>query len=899
MPAAHTDRNLLFGILALQMDFVSRDALVAAMHAWVLAKDRPLGDLLAEQGALDDDAHALLEALVRKHLALHDNDAAQSLAALSSLGPARHDLEQIADPDVQASLGVVASARAAEEDDPYATVAPEAVGQSTSVGVRFRILRPHAEGGLGVVSVARDEELHREVALKEIKDRYADHPQSRARFLLEAEVTGGLEHPGIVPVYGLGSYADGRPFYAMRFIRGDSLKEAVERFHTGPDGRPRKLTRTDFEGSAFRGLLGRFVDVCQAVAYAHSRRVLHRDLKPGNVMLGKYGETLVVDWGLAKPLARPGDPAPASPADEPSLHPASASGTGETLPGSVVGTPEYMSPEQAAGRWDVVGPASDIYGLGATLYAVLAGRPPVTGADVPTVLGKVERGAVDPLRQINPAVPPALDAVCRKALAMKPADRYASALDLAQDVERWLADEPVAAWREPLGARVRRWVRTHARLVTGTVAALVVGVGALGMLAWQSDRARRAVAQEQAETARERDEKAAALDTAQKRLRQIVTGNELVTSIFADLDIRQVKAGTEPLEAVLARRLVQAAGQLEGEAVGDPLAVAQLQHRLGRSLLSLGYPNEAIGLIAKARATIAARRGAEHLDTLTSMGDLASAYKTGGRLDLAIPLYEDALKLKKATLGPDHLETLRSMHNLASSYYDLGRHADALKLREETLALYKATLGPDHLETLRSMHNLASSYYDLGRHADALKLLEETLALRKAKLGPDHPDTLSSMGLLAHTLVKLNRGAEAVPIIDECLKRAAGKVVQPWLVPMVMDLRLRHFEKSKEASGCRATAEMWEKLNRADTASLYTAACMRAVTAAVGGQTPGADAARLANEDADRAMAWLRKALAAGYADIPHLLADADLAALCRRADYAELLWDLADTPPQ
>src|SRR6516165_9875215 len=122
MPAAHTDRNLLFGILALQMDFVRKDALIAAMNAWVLAKDRPLGDLLREQGALDDGAHALLEALVRKHLALHGDDAAQSLAALSSLGPARQDLEHIADPDVQASLGVVASARAAEEDDPYATV---------------------------------------------------------------------------------------------------------------------------------------------------------------------------------------------------------------------------------------------------------------------------------------------------------------------------------------------------------------------------------------------------------------------------------------------------------------------------------------------------------------------------------------------------------------------------------------------------------------------------------------------------------------------------------------------------------------------------------------------------------------------------------------------------------
>jgi serine/threonine protein kinase len=162
------------------------------------------------------------------------------------------------------------------------------------------VLRPHARGGLGEVFVARDQELHREVALKEIQARH-DDPRSRSRFLLEAEVTGGLEHPGVVPVYGLGAYPDGRPFYAMRLIKGDSLKEAIGRFHQadvpGRDPGERRL--------ALRGLLRRFVDVCNAVAYAHSRGVLHRDLKPSNVMLGPYGETLVVDWGLAKVVGRP------------------------------------------------------------------------------------------------------------------------------------------------------------------------------------------------------------------------------------------------------------------------------------------------------------------------------------------------------------------------------------------------------------------------------------------------------------------------------------------------------------------------------------------------------------------------------------------------------------------
>jgi serine/threonine-protein kinase len=296
MPFA-ADCNLLFGILALQMDFIHRDALIAAMNAWVLKKNKPLGQILQEQRALASDARALLEALVHKHIALHDNDAVKSLAALSSIGSARQALGQLADSDLQASLVHVSGS---SKEDPSATQ-PGTAGMPTSAGLRFHILRPHAKGRLGEIFVARDEELHREVALKEIQSRHADDPDSRSRFLLEAEITGGLEHPGIVPVYGLGQYADGRPFYAMRFIKGNSLQDAIEQFHKketpGRDSGERTLQ--------LRRLLGRFIDVCNTIAYAHSRGVLHRDLKPGNIMVGKYGETLVVDWGLAKPMDRP------------------------------------------------------------------------------------------------------------------------------------------------------------------------------------------------------------------------------------------------------------------------------------------------------------------------------------------------------------------------------------------------------------------------------------------------------------------------------------------------------------------------------------------------------------------------------------------------------------------
>src|SRR5205814_1937625 len=181
----------------------------------------------------------------------------------------------------------------------------------------------------------------------------------RQRFLLEAEITGGLEHPGIVPVYGLGSYGDGRPYYAMRFIKGDSLKDAIARFHA-----EEALKKDPGRRSlALRKLLRRFVDICNAIDYAHSRGVLHRDIKPGNVIVGRHGETLVVDWGLAKAVGR-ADPDPS--ADERPLVPSSASGSAGTLPGSALGTPAYMSPEQARGDLAALGPQSDVYSLGAT-----------------------------------------------------------------------------------------------------------------------------------------------------------------------------------------------------------------------------------------------------------------------------------------------------------------------------------------------------------------------------------------------------------------------------------------------------------------------------------------------------------------------------------------------------
>jgi serine/threonine protein kinase len=460
------DANLLFGLVALQMEFISRDDLVAGMQAWSLAKERSLAEHLTAAGALSHEHRRLLEPLVEAHIRRHNNDAGRSLGSLSSLGELRERLAGLADPEVTATLAHVARHRPADTPAGFSTQ-PVSFG-GNSPAPRFRILRPHAEGGLGRVYVARDEELGREVALKEIKPSRSDDPDSRSRFTREAEITGCLEHPGIVPVYGLGTYPDGRPFYAMRLIRGDSLKEAIERFHERPRAGQQPLDATE-RNLQLRRVLQRLIDVCQAIHYAHTRGVLHRDLKPGNIMLGKYGETLVVDWGLAKALGTSAGAATtvpiggeaaevsAGPSELP-LVPSSSGGSEPTLMGAAVGTPAFMSPEQAEGRLDLVGPASDVFSLGATLYQVLTGRPPYLGDDA---LRQAQAARFPPPRSINRQIPRPLEAICLRAMAAERTQRYASARELADELEHWLAQEPVSAYRESLVERSMRWVRKH------------------------------------------------------------------------------------------------------------------------------------------------------------------------------------------------------------------------------------------------------------------------------------------------------------------------------------------------------------------------------------------------------------------------------------------------------
>jgi serine/threonine-protein kinase len=618
------------------------------------------------------------------------------------------------------------------------------IGSSTSDGQRFRLLRPHARGGLGAVFVALDYELHREVAIKQLLNHHADDPVSRRRFLIEAEVTGGLEHPGIVPVYGLGTYADGRPYYAMRFIRGDSLKEAIDRFHVDKDLKS-DAGRRSLE---LRKLLRRFLDVCNAIDYAHSRGVLHRDLKPGNIIVGKHGETLVVDWGLAKATgkAEPGT-------GEQTLMPSSASGSAETLPGSALGTPAYMSPEQARGEIENLGPRSDVYSLGATLYCLLTGKPPQEGDDVGDVLRKVQRGEFTPPRQHDRLIDRALEAVCLKAMAVKPEDRHANCRALAEDVERWMADEPVSAWQEPWTARARRRLVRHRTLLASIAAAVPVAIAGLAaVLIVQAYDRQRLVASN--------DQLRAAVVREQRAVRQVQS------SMDREVDAnRRLKIANDQEQK--ARRQAQAQFALALDAVENATREASDNALLDPALEAFHRKNLelALGFYKRLRSSLEGRK----VEGPKARADLGMAYHRMAIISGRLGALDDAREAFCAAIGlreslvRDEPGAMEHLRDLAGSYAefgkslcDTGRSTEGLGAYGRAIALWEQVIrespGTDASVGLaRTLCSLGYSHIPTGRLDEALQVFRQALEIRE-KLTRDHPEVPQFRADLAATL---------------------------------------------------------------------------------------------------------------------------------------------------
>jgi len=534
----------------------------------------------------------------------------------------------------------------------------------------MEILRPLAAGGMGQVSIAFDPEVHRVVALKEILPVGEGNAELRQRFLREAQITGRLEHPGIIPVYSRGRHADGRPYYTMRLISGEqagTLQRALQEFHRHP------LAEQTERDRAWRQLLRRLIDVCNTMAYVHSRGVLHRDLKPANILLGPYGETLVVDWGLARELGaaheaelspcpdrnRPPPvvakaPTPTGPpvgdrgvhqqtdrAADPPVRPTTGGGEfdgggrgpegsgpnrsgfgdgrpradrGESEPqarvpqrtGSSprsthgVGTPGYASPEQLTGDRGPLTAASDVYSLGATLYAVLTGRsafPSVVDTNPAELLQRVCSGDCPRPRTLNPRVEPGLEAICLKAMAVDPQGRYRSPAELAADLECHLAGEPVSAWNEPWSDRLRRWVLRHRTAVLLGTLGLALSTLFLAVLVVVQGRSQRAL--------REEGERLAAAKRDSERNEQLAVAavRRFSALVARDPQLRYSRE-LQPLRRELLREPISSLAQLRTELRRGSQPSAPSLWRLRETTRQLAELHREIGDLGEAQALL-------------------------------------------------------------------------------------------------------------------------------------------------------------------------------------------------------------------------------------------------------------------------------------------------------
>lgn len=339
-----------------------------------------------------------------------------------------------------------------------------------------------ATGGIGVVYRATDTSLDRSVAIK--TQRSLNQKQDASdRFAIEARITASLDHPGVVPVYAMGQTRQGEPFYVMRMVQGQTMGDAIEAFHKAHE----RLDQKALFSREFHDLLARLATVCKTIAYAHSRGIIHCDLKPRNVLFGKYGETIVLDWGSAMPVGRNDQDR----TDGEETIEFVSSTNSESTPNQVSGTLPYMSPEHAAGSTQLTR-QSDVFSLGVSLYVALVGRTPYSGNSTHEIRKQIIRGDFQTPRKIAPKVSTAIEAICLKAMAGEPSQRYQSAMDLAVDIERFLADETIPGIREPIASKMARVVRQHRH---ATLMAMF-GIGAtllmaLGFFFWQSRMAAR------------------------------------------------------------------------------------------------------------------------------------------------------------------------------------------------------------------------------------------------------------------------------------------------------------------------------------------------------------------------------------------------------------------------
>jgi serine/threonine protein kinase/tetratricopeptide (TPR) repeat protein len=748
--------------------------------------------------------------------------------------------------------------RATGDLDPAANGPAGAASQErpgTTIGP-YKLLELIGEGGMGNVWMAEQREpMQRKVALKIIKEGM-DTRQVVARFEAERQALALMDHPNIAKVFdggtlngerghvsapsAPGAHATrlatdatrlaGRPYFVMELVKGTPITTYCDEHRLTP-----------------RERLELFLPVCQAIQHAHQKGIIHRDIKPANVLVAPYdGRPVpkVIDFGVAKAVGQR--------LTERTLF---------TGFGAVVGTLEYMSPEQAELNNQDIDTRSDIYALGVLLYELLTGTTPLSHErlkqaaftetlrlireeDPPkpsTRLSELSRprapregcvtrsvtatlASVAALRHTEPArltkeLRGELDWIVMKALEKNRNRRYETANSLATDVAHYLADEPVQACPPTVAYRFSKFARRNkGPMAAVSLVLLALTAGIIGTTSGlvRTQQARQAETQ-RAEGERQAKQEALAAAQAEQKAKEAAQTREGETRAVLDFVENKIFAAARPEivegglgREVTLRKALEAALPVVGKSFPDqPLIEARLRYTLAKSFAQLGDAKSALGQLEAAQTLYDKHSAPDHPDRLRCATLLAASYDFLGRPVEAVKIHEETLALQKARLGRDHADTLKSMHHLAETYAALGRHAEALKLREEALVLRKAKHGPEHRETLRCMHDLANSYEALGRFADALKLHEETLTLQKAKFGLDDRDTLFSMHEIACCYQVLGRLADARKLQEQAvaIKKAKLGLDHPETIAGIWHLGLILFDQGHHADALRLHEE--------------------------------------------------------------------------------------------
>ena len=635
----------------------------------------------------------------------------------------------------------------------------------------YRLMRIVGAGSMGVIYEARQRFVERSVALKILRRRRdvlreggsaQAYERMTQRFLAEAEVLGLLDHPGIVPIHTMERDGE-RSYFTMRLVRGDDFRAVIARVHGNSE---------QADAWTLQRALGVVLRVCETMAFAHQRGVLHRDLKPSHVMVGAFGEVYLVDWGLAK---LPGRPEHCDlrlcedPAERRGAEASHAPTPLRTVEGDVIGTPAYMPPEQARGEVAKLGARSDVYAVGALLYHLLVGRPPYLGqGERPSgrvVLDRVLAGAPTPVHALAPDTSPALSAICEKAMQRDPERRYAGMQELATDLRAFLENRVVVAHRTGAWPELSKWLQRN-RLLAGALASVLLLLLGWGLSALRMERrSNRNLARSVQETTRERDRARdqAAIATA-------TTG--FLNDMFRSLHPIAAQGETVTVRGALDR----ASQRLAQEFDGPPAVAAEIHSMLGVAYYQLGHYAEAhphLEAAYRSRQRLAGKAGPEvetSFELLRSMGEYGVLLRDMGRLEEAEGLLRNALAQTRTVFGTEARETLRSMGALAQLLLDRECFDEARELARQLLESSERSGSERDEDVLVALEVLGSVSYRLNDFEKAEIYYRRQLELNQRLFGSEHSNSMIATTNLAAALEGLGRDDEALALSSDLVE---------------------------------------------------------------------------------------------------------------------------------